>query len=364
MPRVAFVLVAGLSVALAATSAEAGIVRLGEIVNGVSGDGKAAAYYQTEGDNLGAYRWTTSGGSQFVRKGSASDISRDGTTVTGQGDVNGQQRAFRWTESQGAIDLGQLPGTGPAGTAFTAASDTNGDGSVVVGLATASNGFRGFRWTQATGMTQLNALFGQTFSWARAISGNGQVTVGSSGSGNSARAVRWIGNSITATSLGVPIGRSGFTDGTGVSGDGKVVVGVWGDGQQNEAFRWTESGGFEMLGDVPGGPLDSVALGTNWDGSVVVGTGNPGLNLPDVATYWTKDAGLQTLWDVLLGAGVDLSGWRSLDYPTDVSDDGKTVVGQGTLSDGTLAGFLVVIPAPGTATFAFAGLLMVARRRR
>lgn len=339
-------------------------MRLGEVVNGVSGDGKAAAYYQTEGDNLGAYRWTSSGGSQFVRKGSASDISRDGTTVVGQGDVNGQQRAYRWTASQGGIDLGQLPGAGPAGTAFTAASDTSVDGSVVVGLGGTSNGFRGFRWTQATGMTQLNALFGSTFAWARAISANGQVTVGSSGSGDNARAVRWIGNSITPTSLGRPTGRSGFTDGTGVSGDGKVIVGVWGDGAENEAFRWTESGGFEMLGDVIGGPLDSVALGTNWDGSVVVGTGNPGVNLPDVATYWTKDAGLQTLWDVLLGAGVDLSGWKSLDYPTDVSDDGRTVVGQGTLSDGSLAGFLVVIPAPGTVSFAFAGLLMGARRRR
>lgn len=343
------------------------IVRVGGSVTGVSADGGAVAGLAESGDVIEMSRWTVTGGLQLLGLGAAFDISRDGSTLAGSRFNGVQERAVRWTAGGGIVELGQLPGAGS--NAYSAAFDVSADGSVIVGQADTNGQFGlpivGFRWTSATGMRALNDLpGGNVLAQASAVSADGQVTVGYAEGVNGVRAVRWLGSSATPQDMGLPPGLVGFTEARHVSGDGQVVVGVWGNGFENEAFRWTSAGGYELLGDFPGGLRDSVATATNADGSVIVGTGNPGDEVPDEPFYWTAERGLRPFTEVLTEAGVDFSAWQRFVDLRDLSDDGLVIGGTGVLQDGTFAGFRVVIPAPsGVALMALSGLLASGRRR-
>lgn len=343
------------------------INRTGDAVTGVSADGSTVAGFTVIGDELQMTHWTPDGGLEPLGAGAAFDISRGGTSLVGSRFNGTTTRAVRWTASTGIVELGQLPGAGSA--AFSEAYDVSADGSVIIGLADTNGAFGlpmvGFRWTSGTGMLALNDLpGGQVNAQASAISADGQVTVGFGTGSGGVRAVRWIGDSNTPLDMGLPTGLSGFTEARHVSGDGQVVVGVWGNGFENEAFRWTSSSGYELLGDFPGGLRDSFATATNHDGSVIVGTGNPGDDLPDETFYWTRDRGLRPFADVLTEAGIDFSAWDRFVELRDLSDDGLVVGGTGVLLDGTFAGFRVVIPAPSSIALLALGGPLTARRRR
>lgn len=361
-----------LPIGLAASTANAQIEQIGLLANGVSANGSVVVGAIERSDGfLGMFRWTTTNGLLDLGVGVAQEVSRDGTTVVGDRFNGSVNRAVRWTAGTGVVELGQLPGAGAPGSAGSNGIDVSADGSVIVGLANTSSvggpPFRGFRWTAASGMTTLGDLPGGfNFSQARSISGDGQTIVGVSnvsGAGGD-RAVRWLGSNPTPIDMGLPPGLSGFTEARGVSGDGSVIVGVWGTDVENEAFRWTESGGYQLLGDLPGGLNDSYATATNFDGSVIIGVGNPGLDLPDEAFYWTPADGMRTFRDVLLANSIDASAWRTFDLLNDLSDDGRVVVGSGTLLDGSVAGFRVVIPAPSTGAMLVGAGLLASRRRR
>ena len=153
-----------------------------------------------------AFRWTQSGGTQFL---SPSDflhtfdasISDDGqvvaSTVLHLGD--NITSAATWTEIGGWNYLGCLPGVIPTpedpaqcSTAF----DLSGDAAVVVGLAWHGDTFRaeGFRWTGGTGMVGLGQPAGFS-SRASAVSADGTVSGGfyEDESSGQRRPVRWIG---------------------------------------------------------------------------------------------------------------------------------------------------------------------------
>lgn len=352
-----------------AAHAHAQIQRIGDAVTGISADGTAVSGFGLFNGELQMFRWTTSGGLTPLGPGAAFDISRDGSVLVGSRFNGSVTRAVRWSSSTGIVELGQLPGNNPPGSLFSEAYDVSADGSVIVGISDVNPSpgppYRGFRWTASTGMVGLGDLpGGAAFSQAFAVSADGQVAVGSSEGSTGTRAVRWLGTNPVPLDMGLPPGRSGFTEAKHVSGDGAVVVGVWGNGVENEAFRWTAAGGYELLGDLPGGLLDSVATATNRDGSVIVGMGNPGAAVPDEPFYWTASLGLRSFRQVLADNGIDFSAWQSFTEVRDLSDDGLIVVGNGILADGTAAGFRIVIPAPASGFSLVLGLAFIARRRR
>lgn len=327
--------------------ASAGVIlRIGDSAGGVSANGRvvAGSFFDAAADQLRAYRWEDGvmqnlGVVSGTPGSFGSEISADGRVVVGQSG----QRAFRWSTSGGIASIGELPGGSDNGVAH----NTNADGSIVVGISSQTSGFRGFRWTSATGMRALGDLPGGfDYSVANSISVDSSVTVGVSSGSEGDRAVRWVGSSTTPVSLGVLRPGYNFSEAYDVSADGLVIVGVSGDGVENEAFRWTLAGGFQGLGDLPGGLLDSFAGGVNADGSVIVGTGNPGDNVPDEPFYWTQTTGMRSLRDVAIAAGIDMSAWQSLITATDVSADGSVVVGSGLTLSGEFAGFRMVIPEP------------------
>jgi uncharacterized membrane protein len=112
-----------------------------------------------------------------------------------------------------------------------------------------------------------------------------------------------------------------------IDADGAVVVGSV-DGPRMALWREGEP---EILGGEP-----SVAFAVNADASVIAGVHAAR------AVIWTREGGVQPLADILGERGVDLTGWQ-LGEVTDISDDGKTLVGIGEL-DGVFRTFVAHLP--------------------
>jgi len=114
-----------------------------------------------------------------------------------------------------------------------------------------------------------------------------------------------------------------------ISDDGNVIVGVveYFD-QSREAFRWTQSGGMELLGDLPGGRFDSWAYGVSGDGNVIVGYGTVPREHPDshlshaVPFRWTPSLGMRRIHSDIFP---DNSSANSMAFA--VSYDGSVVAG-------------------------------------
>jgi probable HAF family extracellular repeat protein len=85
--------------------------------------------------------------------------------------------------------LGSLPG----GLFDSHARSVSADGSVVVGYGLGVKGYEAFRWTEDDGMVGLGHLPGGTFghSYAFGVSANSSVIIGTSSVGNSYEAFRW-----------------------------------------------------------------------------------------------------------------------------------------------------------------------------
>jgi probable HAF family extracellular repeat protein len=220
----------------------------------------------------------------------AAGTSSNGAVVVGGLGSSLGAEAFRWT-SAGVVGLGDLPG----GRLNSGANDVSADGNVVVGRGETAEGFRAFRWTAATGMVSLGTAPGHTTSDARSVSANGTVAVG---------------------------------------------TGAFPGGQQ--AIRWTAATGMVGLGDVPGGTAISFATGVSADGSRVVGAAGTGANEQE-AFLWTPATGMRCIRDVLEEQGVDVSDWQ-IYFASDISADGKTIVGSAWLSGQGEVGWILTLP--------------------
>lgn len=274
-----------------------------------------------------AFRWTLADGMVglgYLPGGSntsaALAVSADGSTIAGWSrNASSNTEAFRWT-SAGMVGLGYLPGS-----SYSAAHDVNADGSVLVGFSGNFMGsYEAFRWTSA-GMVSLGSLAGAS-SFAYGVSADGNVIVGHSAN----QAFRWT--SAGMVGLGVLPGATSSVA-YDVSAEGNVVVGESG----MQAFRWTTAG-MVGLGDLPGGSFFSSATSTSADGGVVVGRGRTDAGWE--AFVWDADNGMQSIADLLVADGIDLTGW-SLNFAEDVSDDGTVIVGYGGTPNGSEEAWLV-----------------------
>ena len=165
------------------------------------------------------------------------------------------------------------------------------------------------------------------------ISADGTTIVGNSGCFGflCSRPALW-----TETDGLVVLGDSGWA--TGVSADGSVVVGrVTIAGPY---FRWTESEGLVEL-DLAVGDFTRAYgdMHVSANGQIAVGgLYNTVAGLPE-AIIWDSNNGARSIRQLLIQAGIDLTGWR-LDYPTAVSGDGGTIVGSGINPDGNAEAWL------------------------
>jgi probable HAF family extracellular repeat protein len=309
----------------------------------VSADGAVVVGAQPSGvpPHGVAIRWNADGSVQFLGTAptlptdvgsGAGDLSADGTVVVGgMRTLVGNPEAFRWTEATGMVGLGGLPGS----PVWSSASGVSADGTVIVGqargLTMAPNENHAFRWTAETGMVALPRPANATFAGANGISADGSVIIG-------------------RMDVGHPPGPPGES--------------------QDVAFRWTSATGMVSLGDLPGGTVNSTAFDVSADGSVIVGIGEtaaePGVPSVNEAFYWTTDAGMRNLREVLVSFGAtNLDGWL-LTEARGVSADGLTVVGTAISPAGVQQAFVATIPEPSTVALvsvAAAALLVVTVRK-
>jgi len=182
-----------------------GVLRAGDIsvARGVSGDGQVVVGYSTNA-TLGAngygvedlttskaFRWDTAT-TTMVDLGSLGGASQafatnsDGSVTVGRSELAGNSHAVIWTAPNALLDLATLGGLS------SSAADVNADGSVVVGSSQINSGEnRAFRWTNMTGMVNLGVLTGETNSFATGVSDDGNTVVGNSGN----RAFIWTPDS-------------------------------------------------------------------------------------------------------------------------------------------------------------------------
>lgn len=326
---------------------------------GVSGDGSVAVGMVSEGNDSLPVMWTLGGGlhSLGTLPGSGGSLARavnyDGSVIVGQS----SQRAFRWTQGTGAVDLGTLASNNQG---FASAWGVTDDGNTVIGTAAANSGFNVFRWQNGSGMSD------QGYFDASAISadGNAFVAIDSRPGGGfvGLRVVEGTG----ATDLGQWAPQFDVTAPHAISRDASRVVGhVTQSGEDfnfSLAFQWREGVGLRLLQDFVGGSTLARANDLTDDGSLIVGFGSDVVGRQ--AAIWVNGAPAVRAQDFLLSMGVaGMDGWRLTDV-SGISPDGLTLVGTGINPDGLTEGWVARIPGAPTASLLAVNLLLVRRRRR
>ncbi|HSJ97463.1 MAG TPA: PEP-CTERM sorting domain-containing protein, partial [Myxococcota bacterium] len=101
---------------------------------------------------------------------------------------------------------------------------------------------------------------------------------------------------------------------------------------------------------------ESSALGVSDEGLVVGWSGR--------AFLWDELNGMRALQDVLEEEhGLDLTGWR-LSSASDITPDGRTIVGDGLNPDGKREAWIAFVPEPGTTGLLALGFATLAAQRR
>lgn len=313
----------------------------------VSGDGRVVV-----GASIGlnairqAFRWTSAGGLQslgLLTGGSTSTAraaSYDGAVIVGQADAAGFGAvSFRWAADEG---LQQLPAL--SGASLCIASGVSGDSRLIVGTCLLA-GNAGFRWTQASGITSLGQFGGGSSrsSTATAVSADGSTIVGA-GDPVLTGAMAWA-SSGQARLLG-HLAQGPTAVATAVSRDGSIIAGYSTDALGRvRAFVWTEATGMDLLGFGQEALDNVIPAGMSGDGAVVVGWASSSAG--DTAVIWNAASGWSRLEDWLQTRyRTDLAGWTLL-RATGISDQGRTLVGQGRNPQGRLEGWVLNLPDEG-----------------
>lgn len=293
-----------------------------------------------------AFRWTQPEGMVSLgnlpgggfKQSCAVGVSAEASVIVGYGDPEGsgaweKHQGFRWTKSGGMVLLRDT--SGPTREAFAVSAD----GPVIVG----DGGMQAFRWTQSGGMTNLGVLPGRTSSRAIAVSADGSVVTGSSydlPSWDKEEAFVWtLAGGMEG--LGIPPGNLGSYP-NAISADGSVVVGTL---SAAGVFRWSRGTGLTRLGHFPGAKVTHPSAVTA-DGAIIVGTAFTDRRAPGTAFIWDVRRGMRALKDVLeTEHGLNVSGWH-LQNASDITPDGSVIIGWGTNPAGQTEAFRVALAAP------------------
>jgi hypothetical protein len=245
-----------------------------------------------------------------------------------------------------------------------------GSDSIYVGRWDHDRQSTAFRSTPASGIESI----GPQSSEAVGVSANGQVVVGNAITGFSTGWTRPPGYAFRWTPAGGLVSLGEGTYATGVSGDGRVVIG--------ENFVWTEAGGKQTVSPVHAGAVAALQA-TTFDGSIAVGNdqllqispttipldGPPLQLVASTAIIWDPVNGSRDLKNVLeTQYGLSLAGWYLTDA-TDISDDGRSIIGNGINPQGEQEGWVahlnpVAVPEPAAWALLTIGASTVLRLRR
>jgi uncharacterized membrane protein len=263
--------------------------------------------------------------------------SGDGTVTIGNSlVVGGAAPIWRW--DRGSADVEVL--TVPSGCLAGSATDLSDDGSVITGYCWSADSTSAWRWTRSTGMQPIPAPAGTASPSALAISGDGTAVLGQTQSGG--RSVPFIWRQQTGSILMPPSpdGRDVLV--TSLSFDGSVVCGsLYTEGAEPQAMRWSAQLGYQSLPYIPGQAASHYANAISGDGGTIVGY-NGGQ-----AFIWNELKGTRLLKTALLDQGVDLNNWSPYDA-TGISFDGAWIAGQAIsdLNSNWIYGFIARLEEP------------------
>jgi len=215
----------------------------------VSWDGSVVVGRGWSASGTEAFRWETGigmtglgdlpGGSFFSL---ATSVSADGTVVVGHGNnVSGEQESAIWTTATEVTGLGHL-GDGY----FSSAMRVSGDGSTVVGYSRAAdNTDRFFRWTQSEGLMDLLDVVGADSEFnAKAASYDGSILGGEGAAVLGSRASIWDATNgmcnmqeLLTTGYGLDLTGWALQSVRDISPDGTVIVG-WGVNPSGNVEAW------------------------------------------------------------------------------------------------------------------------------
>lgn len=281
----------------------------------VSGNGQLVIGSTGDGRSPHPFIWSEPSG--FQASETFSEITPDGSYLAG----NGAPEARRYSTATGVLTFLH----GPVGWQLydTHVGGISADGQVVVGsAAVVAGGYQAFRWDQKSGMVPLPFLQEPhpVNSFAVDVSADGTTTVGREGDFGvpSERGVLWDGFG-DPHEIVPPLGFDAVFP-AAISGDGRTVVGT--------AFK----------SDGSSEPVDRQSF------------------------VWTAQSGSFTL-NQIMAENPDLldsaRGWL-LYEATDVSADGRVLIGNGTNPLGHTEGWRLrldrPVPEPPTITLLFSGL--------
>jgi probable HAF family extracellular repeat protein len=290
----------------------------------------------------GGFYWMPTKGVIFNGGEGSNDVSGDGRTIVGSAkDSGGVSQAGIWIRSTEWQLLGSFTPTAvPCETTLSGAYGVSRDGQVVVGVAKDGCALsHAFRWTASNGMVDLGSSVQGQASSALDVSGDGNVVVGYQEAANGVRqGARWLnGRQELIPGVDHYVGQA-----WGTNVDGSVVVGR--DcrpalGNDQSAWVWTAQAGTKCLPapqkiTVPGpgvGPAVGVqARATSDDGQVIGGGQDVGGSSDSNAIVWIGGRPAY-LKEFLRANGVPnaFADWVNTGTITGMTPDGHILVGYG-----------------------------------
>ena len=296
----------------------------------------------------GGFHWMPTSGVTEIGGTQAVAVGANGRTIVGNAlDPRGFEQAAIWQGGRSWRLLGSVGAQRPCDLLISATYGASSDASVIVGLAWDGCGYaRAFRWEEKTGMVDLGTLSGGS-TRANGVSGDGRVVIGwdthPTGFRQGAKWVDGRGELIRG-----PAGFVGEAHDT--NHDGSIIVGT--NCNPNDAtptgWIWTASGGLTCstlrlpAWAVPVPFYQVLMEAVSDDGRVVGGSLSFGLDAESAVWF---DGEPFVLRDYLRSHGVPdaFEGWVNTGFVTDVSADGRTLVGYGA-GPNTFQGFIVILP--------------------
>jgi probable HAF family extracellular repeat protein len=303
----------------------------------------------------GAFHWMPTSGVTKIGGTQGVAVSRDGKVIVGNAlDQGGFENAAIWTGGTTWRVLGSVrSGAKPCDRLLSATFGANDDGRVIVGLAWDGCSYaRAFRWEESTGVVDLGSLGGGRQSTrANGVSGNGRVVVGWEQAADGFRqGAKWVDGKEELIK-----GPSGFVgEAFATNRDGSLIVGTNCDPLAYTGpptgWTWTQAGGLKCYPvERPSWALpryyQAFMQATSDDGRVIGGALSFGLE--SQALVWF-DGEPVFLRDYLRAHGIPdaFDGWVNTGFVTDVSNDGRTLVGYGA-GPTTFQGYMIVLPEMG-----------------
>ena len=302
----------------------------------------------------GGFYWMPTTGAIYIGGLGAANVSRDGSTIVGvAADSRGAQAAI-WQRAAEWRLLGSFrPNSASCGVSLSSAADVSRDGKVVVGLAwDGCNLAHAFRWEES-GMVDLGSSVAGRASRADGVSGDGRVVVGhQETAGGFTQGAQWVdGRQALLTGPGGMVGTA-----KAANLDGSIIVGRVCNPNATQpseptfqsGWVWTPQDGLKCLPApklrVSPGPLIIVeARAVSDDGRVIGGSQNVGGSDDSDAVIWI-DRVPYYLKDYLRAHGVPnaFETWVNTGTITDISPDGRIIVGKGAALTG-FRGYMVIL---------------------